>query len=84
MAQSRVEKFKEYRKNIINGDNAPLKTTIETDIKASAPVESKTLSDQEAIFLKQIYRKENAINLLYFFGVIAAIITIIVMGIILF
>lgn len=83
MAQSRVEKFKEYRKNIINGDNDSLKTTIESEIKVSTPIEGSPISEEETIFLKQIYRKERAIVIFYFASVAIIIATLVVFGFIL-
>ena len=83
MAQSRVEKFKEYRKNIINGDNDSLKTTIESEIKVSTPIEGSPISEEETIFLKQIYRKERAVVIFYFASVAIIIATLVVFGFIL-
>ena len=84
MAQSRVERFKEYRKNIINGDNDISKATIETDIAVSAPVDGSPISEQEALFLKKIYRRQRAVNIIYLSGVLATIIALVIFGIILF
>lgn len=84
MATSRVEKFKEYRKSIINSDNGPLKATIDSEIKISAPIEGTTLNEQEAIFLRKILNHEKAINISYFVLLILAITTLVVFGIILF
>ena len=84
MAQSRVEKFREYRKSIINDDNTPLKTTIESEIKAGAPIEGSPISEEEAAFLKAIYRRERALTTLYFVCVFAIIAVFTIFGILLF
>ena len=84
MAQSRVERFKEYRKSIINDDNAISKTTIETDVKVTAPVDGSPISEQEALFLKKIYQKEKIVNWLYIGSSLAIVITLVIFGFIIF
>ena len=84
MAQSRVERFKEYRKSIISDNSDALKSTIDVDIKVSSPRDGSPISEQEALSLKRIYQKETAINILYFACVLTIVITLVVFAFILF
>lgn len=85
MAQSRIEKFREYRKSIINSEtNVNVKTQIETSLETTS-TESKTLpSEKEAVFLKRIYLKKSVANVIFFTVVGSIVILLVVFGLILF
>ena len=85
MAQSRIEKFREYRKSIINNESdVNVKTQIETSLDTTS-TESKTLpSEKEAVFLKKIQFRKNFTNIAFFTFTGAIIILLIVFGFILF
>ena len=85
MAQSRIEKFREYRKSIINNEmELNTKTPIETSLETTS-TESKTLpSEQEAVFLKKLQTRKYFTNISFAVIVSAILITLAVFGLILF
>ena len=85
MAQSRIEKFREYRRSIINNEmELNAKTPIETSLETTS-TESKVLpSEKEAAFLKKLSFRKNFIDISFIVVVSAIIITLVVFGIILF
>ena len=85
MAQSRIEKFREYRRSIINNEmELNAKTPIETSLETTS-TESKVLpSEKEAAFLKKLSFRKNFIDLSFIVVVSVITITLIVFGIILF
>ena len=85
MAQSRIEKFREYRKSIINNEmELQTRTPIETSLESTS-VESKVLpSDKEAAFLKRLMFRKNFTNISFAVVVSAITILLIVFGVILF
>ena len=55
MSKSRVESFKEYRKNMIGEEEeAPEKTQIETKLQPTSSEASSSLTSTELILLKKI------------------------------
>lgn len=84
MAETRIEKYKEYRKAILSGGDTVLKTPIETSLKTTSKESQSLPTEQEAVFLKKIKIKETAILLSFLFFVLAITIPLIVFGIILF
>ena len=85
MAQSRIEKFREYRKSIINNEmELNAKTPIETSLETSS-TESKILpSETEAAFLKKLMFRKNFTNITFMVVVSAIVIVLVVFGLILF
>ena len=85
MAQSRIEKFREYRRSIINNEmELTAKTPIETSLENTS-TESKVLpSDKEAAFLKKLMFRKNFANISFITIVSVISIALIVFGIILF
>ena len=85
MAQSRIEKFREYRKSIINNEmELTAKTPIETSLETTS-TESKTLpSAKEAVFLKKLEVRKYFTNISFAVIVGAIIIILVVFGLILF
>ena len=59
MGESRVETFKEYRKNMINDEELPEKTQIETSLKTTSSESSAQLTEQEAVFLRRILNRKS-------------------------
>ena len=85
MAQSRIEKFREYRKSIINNEmELTAKTPIETSLETTS-TESKTLpSEKEAVFLRKIIVRKRFTDIT-FIAILAVIaILLVVFGLILF
>lgn len=85
MAQSRIEKFREYRKSIINNEaDVTIKTQIETSLETTS-TESKTMpSEKEAAFLKKIYLKKYVVNTIFYLFVGSVVILLVVFGLYLF
>ena len=85
MAQSRIEKFREYRRSIINNElELNAKTPIETSLETTS-TESKVLpSEKEAAFLKKLTIRKNIQNISFLTVVSVISIALIVFGIILF
>lgn len=85
MAQSRIEKFREYRKSVINDvSNANFKTTIETSLETTS-TESNTLpSELEEVFLRKIIIRRRISTITFLVLLSITLITLVVFGIILF
>lgn len=85
MAQSRIEKFREYRKSIINNEmELTTKTPIETSLETTS-TESKTLpSEKEAVFLRKIMVRKNFTNITFTVILVVIAILLLVFGFILF
>lgn len=84
MAESRVEKFKEYRKSIIAEVSSVEKESIDTSLEQNS-VESKNgPSDIEVSYYKKLTLTKR-LNVIFFLAILVLTITaIIVFGIILF
>ena len=82
--ETRIEKYREYRKSIISGGDTFLKTPIETSLKTTSKESQTSPTEQEAVFLKKILHKGMITNSLYFLFLLVIIIPLIVFGIILF
>lgn len=85
MAQSRIEKFREYRRSIINNEmELVAKTPIETSLESTS-TESKVLpSEKEAAFLRKLKIRKNIQNISFITVVSVVSILLVVFGIILF
>ncbi len=85
MAQSRIEKFREYRKSIINNEmELTVKTPIETSLESTS-TESKTLpSDKEAILLRKLTVRKHFTDTLFTTILAIVVILLVVFGLILF
>lgn len=85
MAQSRIEKFREYRKSIINNEMELMtKTPIETSLETTS-TESKILpSEKEAVFLRKLRVRKYFVNIAFTTFLAVVVILLVVFGLILF
>ena len=82
--QSRVEKFKEYRKSMISGESHEIKREIETSIEATS-VSSGVLPDEhEMALLKSIQHKKYFAFYALLSLIIIIFLTLLISGIIIF
>ena len=81
--ETRIEKYREYRKSIIAGEPL-LKTQIETSLKTTSKESQSSVTEQEAVFLRKIKRKDMIGSLSYLVFLLGIIIPLIVFGLILF
>lgn len=84
MAQSRIEKFREYRKSILSDGSPVLQTEIETSLEATSTESKTTPTDKEAVFLSKISSKKNLVNILLISYLVIAVAAALVFGFILF
>ena len=84
MANSRIEKYKEYRKAIIAGELSEQKVTIETSLKTTSTASGNLPSADEVLFLKRIKLKNFASTSLYLLFTIAVIALLTIFGLKLF
>lgn len=84
MAETRIEKFREYRKSIINGSDTVLKTPIETSLKTTSKESQSSPNEQEAVFLKQINSRKIISIVCFSIFVLAIVVPLIVFGVIVF
>ena len=83
MAETRIEKYREYRKSIISGGSV-LKTPIETSLKTTSEEENSSLTEQEAVFLKKINTNKLLGTMLYIAFLLVIIIPLVIFAIKLF
>ena len=81
--ETRIEKYREYRRSIIAGGPL-LKTQIETSLKTTSKESQLSVSEQEAVFLRKIKRKEMIGTITYLVFLLGIITPLIVFGLILF
>ena len=84
MAETRIERFREYRKSIINGSDDILKTPIDTSLKTTSKESQSSPNEQEAVFLKKINRRKIGAVTSFSIFVLAIIVPLIVFGIFVF
>ena len=84
MAQSRIEKFREYRKSIINDGDTILKTQIETSLETTSTESKISPTDEEAVFLKKVVLKKRLVYILTLSFAFIVVIIALIFGIILF
>ena len=82
--ETRIEKYREYRRSIISGNEPALKTQIETSLKTTSKESQTTPVENEVIFLKKISRREKLGSLCYILFLLMIIIPLITFGIIVF
>ena len=82
--ETRIEKYREYRRSIISGNEPVLKTQIETSLKTTSKESQTTPVENEVIFLKKISRREKLGSLCYILFLLMIIIPLITFGIIVF
>ena len=84
MAETRVEKYKEYRKSILSDSGLNIKTAIDTSLEATSVTNSGSISPAELTYLKKVQRTKY----FYIFGFLAILVaffvTVLVFGIVLF
>ena len=83
MAESRIEKFREYRKSIVR-DDISSKTPIETSLETTSTVSDIEPTEREIEIIKKIKRRKNTITILFSIVVGGIIISLVAFGIILF
>lgn len=84
MAESRVEKYKDYRKSMLTDGNPTTKVAIDTSLKATTLESDSSITSKEISLLKKLVITKR-INIGLFFFLMFTIITLsIVFGIILF
>ena len=84
MAETRVEKYKDYRKSMLTDGNPVIKTAIETSLETTSIENNVSPSYQEAVFLKNLQNKRR-FYIISFFAVITIYIALaITFGLILF
>ena len=83
MAQSRIEKFREYRKSIVR-DDVSSKTPIETSLETTSTISDIEPTAKEIEIIQKIRRRRNTATILFSILVGGMLISIIVFGIILF
>lgn len=84
MAETRIEKYREYRKSIISGGEPLLKTPIETSLKTTSKESLSSPTNQEAVFLKKIKRRSLFGNIAYILFLLAIIVPLAIFGFMLF
>ena len=85
MAQSRIEKFREYRRSIINNEmELVAKTPIETSLESTSTDSNVLPSETEASFLRKLKIKRYVQNISFITVVSVVSILLVVFGIILF
>ena len=84
MAETRIEKYKEYRKSIISNGDLVLKTPIDTSLKTTSKESVNIVTEQEAVFLRKINHRKAVGNIFYIIFALALAVPLIVMGIIIF
>ena len=82
--ETRIEKYREYRRSIISGNEPVLKTQIETSLKTTSKESQTTPVENEVIFLKKISRREKLGSACYILFLLMIIIPLITFGIIVF
>ena len=85
MSKSRVESFKEYRKNMIGEEGeAPEKTQIETKLQPTSSEASSSLTSTELILLKKIRNTKKFWSIAFLITEVLLITALLVFGFILF
>lgn len=85
MAQSRIEKFREYRRSIINNEmELVAKTPIETSLESTSTDSNVLPSETEVSFLRKLKIKRYVQNISFITVVSVVSILLVVFGIILF
>lgn len=81
MAESRVEKFREYRKSIISDGSPALKTTIDTDLKGYVSENVPADFTEEIKLAKKLHNKKVFIYVLFGLFVLSVVVLLIVFGV---
>jgi hypothetical protein len=84
MAETRVEKYKDYRKSIIAEGSPVMKTAIETSLESNSVESNTDLSNQEVAYLKHVNNIKKFYIILILSLFLTIVILLIVFGIILF
>ena len=84
MSKSRVESFKEYRKNMLGEEEVVEKTQIETSLKTTSSDASAALTEQEAILLKKITNGKKFWTIAFIVTEVIFIAALVTFGLILF
>ena len=83
MAESRVEKYRDYRRSMISGEIST-KTTIDTSLEATSMETNTSPTYEEALFLKKLIIKKRLNIAIFVFLLSVIFILNLVFGIILF
>ena len=84
MSKSRVETFREYRKNMIGDEIVVEKTQIETSLKPTSSEASASLTPQELALISKIKNKKKFWTIAFLVTVILLIGALVAFGLILF
>lgn len=84
MGESRVEKFKDYRKSMIHDGELTEKEEINTSIVENSVDSKNKASFQEEIALNKLKSSKRTVSILYFGFLAIVIIAIVTFGLILF
>ena len=84
MSKSRVESFKEYRKNMLGEEEVVEKTQIETSLKTTSSDASAALTPQEEVFLKKITNGKKFWTISFIIVEVLLISALVTFGLILF
>ena len=84
MAESRVEKFKDYRKSILRDGEFEQKSKINTSLEEGSIDSRNGPSFQEEVLLKQIIRNRRTANIFYFGFILVIAGLMLAFGLILF
>ena len=84
MGKSRVEKYRDYRKNMIGEDEFVGKSQIETELKPTTSESSSSLTAQELTFIKKINNRKIFWNIAFILSISIIFAAMLVFGLILF
>ena len=84
MAESRVEKYKEYRKSILTDGNPVVKTAIETSLETGSVESNTSPTYVESMLLKRIHNTKKIQMGLYAFAFLTIVLLMVIFGLILF
>ena len=84
MAESRVEKYRDYRRSMLTDGSVSTKTKIDTSLETTSIESNTSPTSQEAVFLKRLTIKKRLNIFIFVFLLSALFIISLVFGIILF
>ena len=84
MAESRVEKYRDYRKSIITDGNPSVKNAIDTSLETTSVESNTSPTYQEAVFLKKVLNSKRFSIFAFIFAFAVILSLSLVFGIILF
>lgn len=84
MAESRVEKYRDYRRSMLTDGSINTKVAIDTSLDTTSLESNTSPTGQEALFLKRVTMKKRLNIFAFLFLLIAIFVLFLVFGIIVF